>query len=62
MLVKDVKRGRMYENVEGAAGGGGGVAADGGVVVVVGGAGYVEYGNIEEWAKKTPYKLIPFIF
>lgn len=24
-----------------------------GIVFVVGGAGYVEYGNLEEWAKKT---------
>lgn len=24
-----------------------------GTVFVVGGAGYVEYGNLEEWAKKT---------
>ena len=24
-----------------------------GIIFVVGGAGYVEYGNLEEWAKKT---------
>ena len=28
-----------------------------GTVFVVGGAGYVEYGNLEEWAKKTGKKL-----
>ncbi|EIW64208.1 Sec1-like protein [Trametes versicolor FP-101664 SS1] len=43
----------------GAPGGAGGgsrgrrMAFSEGVVFVVGGAGYVEYGNIEEWAKKT---------
>jgi hypothetical protein len=42
-----------------AAGGGAGVgrarrmAFSEGMVFVVGGAGYVEYGNLEEWAKKT---------
>jgi len=28
-----------------------------GVVFVVGGAGYVEYGNLEEWARKTGKKV-----
>ena len=28
-----------------------------GTVFVVGGAGYVEYGNLEEWAKKTGKKV-----
>lgn len=46
----------------GAPGPGGAGAASGrarrmafsdGLVFVVGGAGYVEYGNLEEWAKKT---------
>jgi sec1 family domain-containing protein 1 len=46
----------------GAAGAGGTVGAAGkakrmvfgeGVVFIVGGAGYVEYGNLEEWARKT---------
>lgn len=39
----------------GASGGSRGrrMAFSEGVVFVVGGAGYVEYGNIEEWAKKT---------
>ncbi|KAI0639521.1 Sec1-like protein [Trametes polyzona] len=41
----------------GGAGGGSGrarrMAFSEGVVFVVGGAGYVEYGNLEEWAKKT---------
>ena len=29
------------------------MAFNDGIVFVVGGAGYVEYGNLEEWAKKT---------
>ncbi|KAH9898282.1 Sec1-like protein [Cubamyces lactineus] len=41
----------------GGAGGGSGrsrrMAFSEGIVFVVGGAGYVEYGNLEEWAKKT---------
>ncbi|KDQ63155.1 hypothetical protein JAAARDRAFT_75671 [Jaapia argillacea MUCL 33604] len=43
----------------GGAGGGGGagrprrMAFNEGMVFVVGGAGYVEYGNLEEWARKT---------
>ncbi|KAI0756876.1 Sec1-like protein [Daedaleopsis nitida] len=41
----------------GAGGGGSGrarrMAFSEGTVFVVGGAGYVEYGNLEEWAKKT---------
>lgn len=28
-----------------------------GIVFVVGGAGYVEYGNLEEWAKKSRKKV-----
>jgi hypothetical protein len=28
-----------------------------GIVFVVGGAGYVEYGNVEEWARKTGRKV-----
>jgi sec1 family domain-containing protein 1 len=28
-----------------------------GIVFVVGGAGYVEYGNLEEWASRTGKKL-----
>ena len=28
-----------------------------GIVFIVGGAGYVEYGNLEEWAKKTGKRL-----
>lgn len=40
-----------------ASGGGSGrgkrMAFNDGVVFVVGGAGYVEYGNLEEWAGKT---------
>ena len=27
------------------------------MVFIVGGAGYVEYGNLEEWAKKTGKRL-----
>ena len=29
------------------------MAFNDGIVFVVGGAGYVEYGNLEEWAEKT---------
>ena len=28
-----------------------------GIVFVVGGAGYVEYGNLEEWANKTGKRI-----
>lgn len=50
----------------GGPGGMGGAASAGrakrmafaeGVVFVVGGAGYVEYGNLEEWAAKTGKKV-----
>jgi len=50
--------------ISGGAGGPGGGGASGtgrakrmafseGMVFIVGGAGYVEYGNLEEWASKT---------
>ena len=49
----------------GAPGAGGGagsgrarrMAFSEGVVFVVGGAGYVEYGNLEEWAQKTSKRI-----
>ena len=45
----------------GGAGGGSGrarrMAFSEGIVFVVGGAGYVEYGNLEEWAKKTGKRI-----
>ncbi|KAI0784998.1 Sec1-like protein [Abortiporus biennis] len=44
-----------------AVGGGAGrsrrMAFNDGIVFVVGGAGYVEYGNLEEWAKKTGKRI-----
>ena len=43
----------------GGAGAGRGrrIAFSEGIVFVVGGAGYVEYGNLEEWAKKTGKRI-----
>ena len=45
----------------GAVGGGSGrarrMAFSEGIVFVVGGAGYVEYGNLEEWANKTGKRI-----
>lgn len=48
--------------VHGAGAGGGTgrtrrMAYSEGTVFIVGGAGYVEYGNLEEWAKKTGKKV-----
>jgi len=33
------------------------MAFNDGIVFVVGGAGYVEYGNLEEWAKKSGKRI-----
>lgn len=50
---------RASRNVGASGAGAGGasrarrMAYSEGTVFIVGGAGYVEYGNLEEWAKKT---------
>lgn len=51
-----------YGPPSGATGGPGGtrgrrMAFQDGVVFMVGGAGYVEYGNLEEWASKTGKRI-----